>query len=287
MLATAISFSPSGQTKQSSTHLRQAPSRQKATMPVAVSGSPKATPTASNPSENLRPQGGTRSQWVLIVVALVTAGFVGWQAFETRRAANATAGSVAAITTQSRIMERQAKASEDSVGAARDNAIVANQSIEILVAKERARLKIEPEKLSLEAGPLRVDGVSYTIFCYGTTPAFIESSWATVSVTESEQPSKVSFETPMSLKPVITPNYDGIKKETLIFQKPEGQLLGPINSGKLFVHFFGSITYKDVFGRPHGIRFRYLWRVIDIKNFDGTQFGYWMKVGIPEENLET
>ncbi|HXZ12145.1 MAG TPA: hypothetical protein VEG64_07110 [Candidatus Sulfotelmatobacter sp.] len=56
------------------------------------------------------------------MVASITAVFICWQAWETRRAAKAAADSVAAIQKQTSVLERQAEASEKAAEAAKDSA---------------------------------------------------------------------------------------------------------------------------------------------------------------------
>lgn len=74
-------------------------------------------------------------EWILVIVGILTAVFIAWQSFETQRAANATAESVKGIKEEIRLMERQAKASEEATAAAR-------QSSEILANIERPWVEI-------------------------------------------------------------------------------------------------------------------------------------------------
>lgn len=184
-----------------------------------------------------------------------------------------------------------AEAARDSAIAAKEGAAATKRSIDIVMAKERAKIRIEPNSLSIESGPLALHGASYTLFCYGTTRADVKDAWATVEITDSEGKSRSSgTQVPMSLGPVVLPTPpEGIKRNALILLKPEGQLLGPINERKLFVHFFGSISYEDVFGESHETKFRYLWKVTDLRNWDKERsaFAFWLKSAHPEDNYET
>jgi hypothetical protein len=226
-------------------------------------------------------------QWVLVIVTGLTGVFIGLQAWETRKAAKAAAASVEAIKRQANIMERQTKAAEDNASAAREGAEATKRNIDIVMAKERATIRVQPNDLVRESGPLAVHGASYTVFCYGTTRADIEDAWATVEVTDSEEASGSGMHVPMSLGPVLVPTPpEGIKKNALIFHKPEGELIGPVNDRKLFVHFFGSVVYRDVFGQAHETKFRYLWRVTDLRRWDESVLAFWLKSPKPEENYE-
>ena len=124
------------------------------------------------------------------------------------------------------------------------------------------------------------------MLCRGTTPAFIADSYATVKITNSEELAD-SGDIPMGLGSVLDPNPAGIEKHALVFHSLEEQALDRINQRKLFAHFFGFIKYKDVFGREHETRFRYMWKVSDIKNLDGSAYGYWVKCGQESDNSET
>jgi hypothetical protein len=252
--------------------------------------------------QNDSPDGSTAAQWILVVVAGVTAGFIAWQAWETRRAAEATQRSVEATGRQIGVMERQANAAEIAARAAQENAMAAREaaeaakanaqsardSVEMLISKERARIRVpEPEKLVIDRGPFPVHEVRYKIFCYGTTPAYITEASATARMSDSKQDSR-DLRAPMSLPNVLVPNFEGIAKIALVFERPADPVPEAIERGELFAHFYGFVKYRDVFGRDHETTFRYLWTVTDLKNFGTTgHFCYWAKYGDETENKET
>lgn len=222
------------------------------------------------------------AEWALVVVGIGTLIVIACQTIQTKRAAQATLKSAESIEKQTRLLERSVEASEKTADAAK-------QSIETMINKERARIRVEPGKLKLEAGPLAISEIQYSLFCYGTTPAFIEDSWANLEVTNSERASSDNRHVPMSLGKVLSPNPDGVTKNAILFFRPEGDFIGQINTRRAFLHFYGMITYKDVFGNSQETKFRYLWRVTQLEHGlgSGTPFAFWMKCCAPEDNHET
>jgi hypothetical protein len=204
-------------------------------------------------------------------------------------------GTLRAIQRQAEIMEEQAKAAKANASAAEANAIAAKegaeatkQSIEMLIKKERPRIRIEPGKLTIHppGDPLSIHETNYKVFCYGTTPAFIEDAYATVSITNSEEPPDARA-VPMSLTPVLNQNPEGIEKSALVFQDLDPNVFEGVNERKLFAHFYGLIKYKDVFDRGHETKFRYLWRVTNLLSSRGGPYAFWMKHGPDTDNSET
>jgi len=90
-------------------------------------------------------------EWALVVVGILTIFVIGWQAVETRRAAEASQLAIG-------IMERQTKAAEDAAIAARTNA-------EAFIASERARVVAELRQCALRTGGkwYREDGASFDV----------------------------------------------------------------------------------------------------------------------------
>jgi hypothetical protein len=147
-------------------------------------------------------------------------------------------------------IERQTKAVEDS--------------IDVLVNKERARIYIEPDKFHLdfadEYDPKHE--LIYKIICVGTTPAIIYDSRisAEVGVTqERSQRPAVQIPLPSNLVPGET------EWRISLFGESEhlDEMLGEqIESGKLSVNLWGHINYRDIFFKGDGFwrkNFRYTW----------------------------
>lgn len=93
VLAFAVYFAPRCKAEQRPPEIAQSTQSQNPTPPAPPVGREGAT--ANNYSYyNQPPAGDTAPQWILVIVGFVTAGFICWQALETRRAAQATQDSV-------------------------------------------------------------------------------------------------------------------------------------------------------------------------------------------------
>jgi hypothetical protein len=142
-----------------------------------------------------------------------------------------------------------AAAAKANAEAARDGAEATKQSIEVLISEENARIVIKPLTLKLaKRGELfGLSEMTYKVFCYGTTPAYIEQSWASPSVTASEEPLESELlPTPMSLGPAVLPNFEGIEKMALLMQNVEADIAESVAQHKMFAHFQGVIKYKTL-----------------------------------------
>lgn len=82
-------------------------------------------------------------EWWVVVAAFLTLFVISWQSIETRRAAEATQKSAAAVEGQSVILRDSVDAAEKSADAARDSAMTARISAETLIHAERAWILAE------------------------------------------------------------------------------------------------------------------------------------------------
>jgi hypothetical protein len=227
-----------------------------------------------------------RPEWWLVVAAFFTLGAIWKQAKEMRKATKAMRESTEAIQRQVGIMERQTKATEMA-------AVAAQEGVKIIISKERARIMLEPGTLKLAPpdDPLPIDEVTFKVFCYGTTPAFILERFASVRVTDSEEPPTKLPNIPMPpLPPVFSPSIEGIEKTTFIFENLGDEQRDAIRKGKLFIHFYGFIQYRHVFD-TEGIcetKFRYIWKWSSLPAPpDLEASGFWLKCGPKSDNDET
>jgi hypothetical protein len=198
---------------------------------------------------------------------------------------------------QSAILEKSVRAAESNANAAQANAEAAKagaetakENIEIQVNKERARISIQvDDAFKIQTGPL-LNEVAYKILIHGTSPAFIIESIATAVVGDSTDIPAGSLEVPMLLPPVVNPTTEGTSKTAFVF--PSAQMekvdVDSINAKRKFVHFYGKVKYRDVFGRERLTKFRYMWTVTDFLRIGSASFySYWLKAGTEDENSET
>jgi hypothetical protein len=157
-------------------------------------------------------------------------------------------GTLKAIRRQAAIMLRQTKATEDAV-------IAAKRSVEIVIDKERARIEVEMKGAPTIAGPndaLPMSEVGYIVRCYGTTPASILDTKSWAEINDSEQASSSQSYIAMFLPSRMMPTSEGIGQTASLswdYQKLEvDDIAEKVSKRELFVHFYGRIKYRDMFG---------------------------------------
>ena len=97
----------------------------------------------------------------------------------------------------------------------------------------------------------------------------------------------------MELPTVITAGSHRGREETTI-PVADASEVDALKEGKTFLHFFGVISYEDIFGDTHRTPFRYIWRPQFIKAVlsekeravEGDS-SYWEKYGPEEDNQAT
>jgi len=206
---------------------------------------------------------------------------------------------------QMEIMQSHANATRDSAIAAKDgaeaakanaeaarlNAEAAKEMLELIISKERARIRVEITALKLALREALAHTVEYTIRLYGSTEARITESGAEAYVSDSAGPRTIkdSFLLPISLPQVITPDVRTISVMAFLYPKLklDNADVDSINERKSFVHFHGFIKYKDVFERERETKFQYTWTVTDLPSLDAERYSYWTKCGAESDNIET
>jgi hypothetical protein len=233
--------------------------------------------------------------WALVIVGILTILVIGWQAVETRRAAQATQISSKAIRQQITVMERQTKATEDAATAAKDSAESTKQSIEMMIGKEQARLRIDLKELNLAAKPFAVYTVDFTVAIDGPTAAYIVETGCVAYVLPLANVDSIgagnAVINSLSLLPkVISPNSPPLEQFALFIMGDRNaeNMISEIKNDRLFVGIRGFIKYKDVFDRNRETRFRYVWKFSNLPFLPETdRFGSWEKCGSEDENVET
>jgi len=247
------------------------------------------TPDANSANDD-SPKWYTSPEWLLVILGFPTLFFIGWQSWETRKAARATKESVTAIQNQLPELQKSAKAAERS-------AEVAAQTLELYISKERAWLRIAVEPFSIPADfrgneePLPVE---YAIQHFGPTDAIITDSTTKAVLSDSnEVPTDSEL---IGLGPesqVVKPSQPPLKCSQPVWR--ESDLMGPtvedaemLKQGTKFLHFWGFWNYNDVFGKPHTTRFRFLWQKSPFQfGQKGRVLGYWQRHGPQRDNSET
>ena len=183
-------------------------------------------------------------------------------------------------------LEQLATAAIDNAVAASKNADAGRQAVDIVISKERARLSISADNLSL-ANP-GLQWVNYKIQISGLTNASVLSSQANVWITDSLESSLPSQSHPMHALPVRIKPFTEIERKAFVWpdltlSQPE---ISEIISGNKFVHFVGFIKYRDdfydVFKNERVTEFAWVWRFLGIAGdatptleSPGRMAGYW------------
>jgi hypothetical protein len=227
--------------------------------PAPAKGNQSAAPTtypADHPKNEPR-KWYKRSEWWLVIIAALTG---------------------LAIAVQVREMTRATKAMQVSVDA--------------MKKKERAKLTVAVDSRGVDFSDVssNLGEITFEVTHYGSTHAFNVRAAANALLSPSLDPPPMS-----DAFGVFIPN--AIKSGSQTFASSVGFIrrqpqLDQIQDEQLFLHFFGKITYDDVFDEQHETTFRYFWKV------DGYDFGsrdearwedssHWELHGPKEDNRAT
>jgi hypothetical protein len=221
-----------------------------------------------------------------IFIVLRTLGEMQRQREEMARQVQAAMLQLRTMNEQLSEMSQQTASLKEYVDETKKIAKSTADSVQIIINKERARIRIEvSEDPILPDGDHPINELKFKIFCDGSTPAFILKSSANLKVTDSKNPSTPHPNNiPMGQLPtVMHPGIEGMERTAIIWQHFEQALEPQLLSEKLFLHFYGVIEYTDAFEISRSTRFRYLWAISDSR-FYGGRHGYWIKNGGEEEN---
>ncbi|HEV7217920.1 MAG TPA: hypothetical protein VGN39_03515 [Terriglobales bacterium] len=192
-------------------------------------------------------------EWWLVILGFPTLIFLWIQALQTKRAAMATL-----------------------------------QGTNALISKERARIKIGVNDTSVQIG--QYSSATCWLENYGSTPAFINEFRARfvlaseTNVMPDYAQCRVALyaeslqEKTKSTKSVLIPleANDPMTPDTAM----------SIRNGKSFLHFYGFVTYRDVFDRNRRTNIHLLWTVRWGGIVEGQIMQWWEPVGLQEENSD-
>lgn len=215
-----------------------------------------------NKSGHNSPEKDAAPEWGLVIVGLVTLGFVAWQAYETRRSVQA-----------------------------------AGNNMELFIDKERARLRIDFKDLTLKRDDnLPIYTIDFKVSVFGSTAAFVTDSKCAGYAFPQEFIAQEDTATSMmvsiqGLPKVIAAGSQPLHLFTIFQNDREGDsemIMNEIRADRYFVGVRGFIKYKDVFDRERETRFRYVWKYLPYSPPEGAErWGNWEKCGQDEDNRET
>jgi hypothetical protein len=184
-------------------------------------------------------------------------------------------------------MRKQTDILDKSVTAAEKSAEAANRGVEIMISKERARLFIEVEPLSIPDSPSPLFSVKHRVRIHGSTDAIIIESGGCAAIGDSKDiPNIETFLCLPAVRDEIISPTSQEHSYTPVLASQGGISIGQsdlddLTKGAKFVHFWGFIRYQDLFGSEYVRRFRKQWQP-----FPGIG-GCWLDRGSEEENNET
>lgn len=198
------------------------------------------------------------------------------------------------IADQTAQTKRAAIATEDAAKAAMD-------SVEVIKRKEKARVKVRIGKLEVVKVETTNDSyfavVKVELFNFGETKAFIANSCGDFSITRSDKPHATKFPEPLTSEPVIHATENPLEKKFPFFCDTGHDIIRSLNTGELFAHLYGMVSYTDVFEAPRVIRFRYLWtpnmhgvqlrKLISKDALSHSLYGEWKQHGDEQDNYDS
>lgn len=188
---------------------------------------------------------------------------------------------------------------KEQTEAAKASAKAAENSSALLISKERAKLSVSPyQEHSFFFDYVPPSGVAEVVIGveqHGPTKAFnVHGEMSLVIQPSKDPPPMKNMSEMFELPDVINGDAPLIQASTIYVGTITQDLLDKIGDEETFVHWFGIITYSDVFGKGHSTRFRYIWEFkrVDLVTDEGrmpeliTSRG-WAKHGPPEDNDAT
>ncbi|HSY91975.1 MAG TPA: hypothetical protein VK812_11430 [Candidatus Binatus sp.] len=284
---------------------QQKPNASSAGSPMA-SGPVPGNPGAGSSAGAAAPPGGlrtnltdsdlvirlTRFTEALALVAALQLLTLIWQGFALRKILRGNASHAHEMEHQSSVMDEQLKimaaqlsALKDTASAASASATAARENVDLIVKKERARLRIELAPFYLNFGA--PSPANYAVQHEGSTDAFVLSSHAAVYVSDSREPDpSLGTGKPMPIPSAITAQNPVVTAQDVLHPFTEEEI-DSIRQLKSFVHFTGFVRYKDVFDAEHETRFNRVWSIAQMNNLGQAPFTYWEHCGGADENRET
>jgi len=191
------------------------------------------------------------ANWALFVAALLTLIFLAWQAWETRRAAQATQKSAVIVEEQSSILEKSVAIAEKAADAARSSAETAKENTKALINAERAWILAELGWYDEPASRVGVDelgctAVNIRLICKneGRSPAWIDHVYGCVDIASSRSDIKENGREECGNFGLMEPVGAGEEKCRCLDLHCDGTI-----KCEEFLSVFVIIEYHDIFGR--------------------------------------
>ena len=180
-----------------------------------------------------RPHWWRDSNWWLVIIAAGTALVISWQSFETHKAASS----------------------------ALEGARAAQRSIDIAILKERARIRVEVDRMQFiqSAGPWPgfkvLPSVLLHVYNSGATKAFPTDSKIEFIVDDKKRIGQL-----LNASEVAPTEEGPIHIQAQIFEEVRAETIWLLNTEQASASVSGAIGYMDVFENKRRTSFRYEWR---------------------------
>jgi hypothetical protein len=273
VLAASIHFAPRCQAEQ------QAPQKTEASETQAPPVVPAHTGEQSGPGHyegrtDKTPRWYESPEWVLVIVGSVTCIVIGWQAIATQLAARAT----------KRMIEPAIQSAE-----------AARLSVEMLIKKERVRIRIEMASFIPtypEAGEEKaLELAGWVVKFYGATNAFIDEYSADAVILDSPEPTSKELLGGFAvadLPAVVAPGTPPFEhSEPFLASKFE---IDSLYHKKAFLHVRVVIKYHDFSELVRESSAYHMWVPYGFSKSGKLMAegkGIWRQIGPPEANRET
>ena len=197
--------------------------------------------------------------WVLVIVGSITCLVIGWQGWETRKAAQG----------------------------AKENAEATAAQLEIMKSKERAQLRVEIDPLNLVYDQ-KADGypIQLRVVLDGATRAIILNESIAAYLADSP-PAKVMSWEPLGIPGTFTPDLSPMPRVIFIQadsdfceNETDHQRVNLVRERKLDVYVTGKIRYRDLFGDEWELGIDRVWHQWGgWDGGDGKITGVWSEAG--------
>jgi hypothetical protein len=204
-------------------------------------------------AQNDRPHWYETAEWWLVIAAIPTLIFVGWQSRETARSAKAS-----------------------------------NRNVEAVMDERRARIEIIAGNVALNTNnPI---GIGVSLKNGGPTMAFIKGGRVRLLRTDQEITPDYAVGVDIPFTGTVS---GGIQTPTqmAVFLEPTQTLtvndVVEINGQQRFIHFYGFVRYQDIYKRIFQVRIHLRWFVHTGLVMPGQITVYWEPAGKAEDNSDT
>jgi hypothetical protein len=177
-----------------------------------------------------------------------------------------------------------------SAEAAKASAAALRDSVETVIRKEQARIKIGVDKINPNSQPAGGNGAWYWIENYGLSTAFLDDFRVRLANVDEKE---ITAEYGQCKRTLYGESIEGRSRfpnKFLVYLEPTTVLTDEdvvnIRNEKSFIHFYGFAMYQDIFGRKKRTTIHLRWTMRWGGMVKGQVMEWWEPAGPPEENAD-